>query len=202
MGAAPDLATALLREGLLAGRIVAFAGDPGATGAACTALGAATPGLAVDPADEPAALDAGRELGRVDVLVCDARTAWDAAGGGEPGLRAGADGAFLAVRAVAVAGWIPEAGAPAGAPGGKVVLLGPAPGAGPHAGALRAALENLARTLSTEWARHGVTLCAVLPGDATEPGDVAALCAFLASPAGDYVAGAAFTLGGSSPARP
>ena len=112
-------------------------------------------------------------------------------------------------RAVAVAGWIPaEAAArrppgPGSGPGGgRVVLIAPAPGAGPHAGALRAALENLARTLSTEWARFGITPCAVLPGDATAPGEVAALCAFLASEAGDYVAGTALTLGGSSPARP
>jgi NAD(P)-dependent dehydrogenase (short-subunit alcohol dehydrogenase family) len=194
-------ATALLRPGLLEGRTVALAGGAEAAGAACTALGATVPVLAVDPADEDGALAAARALGRVDVLVCDARPAWTAAGAGEAGLRAGADAAFLAARAVALAGWIP-AGGVAAAPGGKVVLIAPAPGAGPHAGALRAALENLARTLSTEWARFGVTLSALLPGDATGEGDVAALCAFLASEAGDYVAGTAFTLGGSSPARP
>ena len=85
------------------------------------------------PPMRPRAL-AGRALGRVDVLVCDARTAWDAADGGEAGLRAGADGAFLAVRAVAVAGWIPAEGAPAPGPGGKVVADRPGPGAGPARG--------------------------------------------------------------------
>jgi NAD(P)-dependent dehydrogenase (short-subunit alcohol dehydrogenase family) len=194
-------ATALLRPGLLEGRRVALAGGADAAGAACAALGATIGVLAVDPADEEGARAAAEGLGRVDVLVCDARPAWTAAGGGEAGLRAGADAAFLAVRAVALAGWIPDGGAATG-PGAKAVLIAPAPGAGPHAGGLRAALENLARTLSTEWARFGVTLSALLPGDATDEGDVAALCAFLASEAGDYVAGTAFTLGGSSPARP
>ena len=194
-------ATALLRPGLLAGRTVALAGGAEAAGAAAAALGATVRVVAVDPADEEGALAAARALGPVDALVCDARPAWTAAGGGEAGLRAGADAAFLAARAVALACWIPAGGAAAG-PGGKVVLIAPGPGAGPQAGALRAALENLARTLSTEWARFGVTLAALLTGDATAEGDVAALCAFLASEAGDYVAGTALTLGDSSPARP
>jgi NAD(P)-dependent dehydrogenase (short-subunit alcohol dehydrogenase family) len=207
------MATALLRPGLLAGRTVALtAGAEEAIGEACAALGAATAPLVADPADEQAALTAARALGPVDALICDARAAWSAAGAGEPGLRAGADGAFLAARAVAVAGWIPAEGAtapPAGSPGGgpgarggRLVLIAPAPGAGLHAGALRAALENLARTLSTEWARFAITPCAVLPGDATAPGELAALCAYLASEAGDYLSGTALTLGGSSPARP
>ena len=75
--------------------------------------------------------------------------------------------------------------------GGKVVLL--APGAGADgAGPLRAALENLARTLSIEWARYDIRITAVLPGADDEA--VATLVAFLASPAGDYYSGCAFTL--------
>jgi NAD(P)-dependent dehydrogenase (short-subunit alcohol dehydrogenase family) len=204
----PAAATALLRPGLLEGRTIVLAGvTEAAIGDACAALGAATPALAADPADEDGALAAARALGRVDALVCDTRAAWSAAGGGEAGLRAGADSAFLAARAVAVAGWIPgdgdgEGGGAGAGAGGKVLLIAPAPGAGAHTGALRAALENLARTLGTEWARFGITLAAVLPGDGTQEAEVAALCAYLASEAGDYVSGTALTLGGSSPARP
>jgi citronellol/citronellal dehydrogenase len=78
--------------------------------------------------------------------------------------------------------------------GGLVVLLAPPPG-GAEASAARAGLENLARTLSIEWARFGVRPVAVLPGPATTPGEVAELVAYLASPAGAYYSGCAFTLG-------
>ena len=96
------------------------------------------------------------------------------------------DSAFFAARAVANA-WI---GAERG---GKVVLVAPRDDA-PQ----RAAHENLARTLSVEWARYGITPTAILPG---APEDVAELVAFLASPAGDYYSGCAFTLSGT-PAPP
>lgn len=89
------------------------------------------------------------------------------------------DGAFFATRAVANA-WI-GAGR-----GGKVVLVAPRDDA-PQ----RAAHENLARTLSVEWARFGITITAILPGG---DGDVAELVALLASPAGDYYSGCAFDL--------
>ena len=80
------------------------------------------------------------------------------------------------------------------APGGQLLLLAPPPGdAG--AEAARAGLENLARTLSIEWARHGIRPVAILPGAATEPEEVAELAAFLASPAGDYYSGCHFRLG-------
>src|ERR671934_252664 len=48
----------------------------------------------------------------------------------------------------------------------------------------RAGLENLARTLSIEWARHAVTTVAIAPGASTSAGELAALVAYLASPAG------------------
>jgi predicted NBD/HSP70 family sugar kinase len=88
----------------------------------------------------------------VDTLVCDAAPAFAAAG-----LRAALDGTWNATRAV-----VNAALRPAG--GGKVVLVAPAPGAGEHAGAVAAALENLARTLSVEWARYAVRPTAILPG--------------------------------------
>lgn len=91
------------------------------------------------------------------------------------------DSAFFAARAAAAA-WI-EAGR-----GGRVVLVAPG-----HDAPQRAAHENLARTLSVEWARFGITPTAILPG---APEDVAELVAFLASPAGGYYSGCAFTLAG------
>ncbi|MBV9807120.1 MAG: hypothetical protein JO286_08060, partial [Solirubrobacterales bacterium] len=47
---------------------------------------------------------------------------------------------------------------------GKVLLIAPRSRAGSFAAAARAALENLARTLSVEWARYGATAVAVAPG--------------------------------------
>jgi hypothetical protein len=183
--------TPLLRPGVLEGRVVAFAGGAGRVAELCAGLGADTPALAGDPADEEALGAAAAALGPVDVLVCDAATPFAAAGGGLAGLRAAADGTFGAARAVARAAWI-------GQRGGKLVVLAPAPGAGAHAGPARAALENLVRTLSTEWARHAITTVAILPADATTPDEVAELAAFLASPAGEYYSGCAFTLGSSA----
>lgn len=89
------------------------------------------------------------------------------------------DSAFIAARAAANA-WI---GAERG---GKVVFVAPRDDA-PQ----RAALENLARTLSIEWARYGITPTTILPGGGD---DVAELVAFLASPAGDYYSGCTFAL--------
>lgn len=157
-----------LREGLLQGVTVAIAGyAPGVT-AACEALGAATPVVDADLRDERSTAAAIAALGSVDVLVC-----------ASPDV----DGSFVATRAAAGV-WI-EAGR-----GGKVVLLAPVGDA-----MARAALENLARTLSVEWARFAITPTAVLPGPGTAPAEVGELVAFLASPAGDYCSGCAFALG-------
>ena len=65
--------------------------------------------------------------------------------------------------------------------GGKIVNVTPA------APTVRAALENLARVLSIEWARFDIKLTAIASVD---PQETAWLAAFLASPAGDYVSGA------------
>ena len=55
--------------------------------------------------------------------------------------------------------------------------------------AARAGLENLARTLSIEWSRHAITTVAIAPAPDTDAGELAALCAYLASPAGAYFSG-------------
>jgi NAD(P)-dependent dehydrogenase (short-subunit alcohol dehydrogenase family) len=72
--------------------------------------------------------------------------------------------------------------------GGRILFLAPAPG-GEHSAPALAGLENLSRTLSIEWARHGVTAVTIAPGPATTAGEVAALAAYLASPAGAYFSG-------------
>ncbi len=74
---------------------------------------------------------------------------------------------------------------------GLIVLIAPPPGDAHHQAA-RAGLENLARTLSVEWARHGIRPVTILPG--SDPETTAELVAFLASKAGAYYAGCAFTL--------
>ena len=100
----------------------------------------------------------------------------------------GIERAWTAIRAIAVGALIP-----AGA--GRIVLLAPRAAASPYAAAVRAALENLARTLSVEWARYGITTTTIWPGPSTEEGDLAALVAYLCSPAGAYFSGRRFDLG-------
>jgi NAD(P)-dependent dehydrogenase (short-subunit alcohol dehydrogenase family) len=111
----------------------------------------------------------------------------DAAGVPEP--RAALDGAWDVIG--------PAAEAMIAGDGGQVLLLAPTPG-DPHAEAARAGLENLSRTLSVEWARYAIRPVTLLPGTATSPAEVAELVAFLASPAGGYYAGCAFTLGSAT----
>ena len=177
----------MLRAGLLEGTVVATAGGAAGVAPACAALGATVVALEADPTTRTRSrrrrgARAGRHarLRRGPPFV--------AAGGAIDGLRAGLDQTWNATRAVANAVWRPG-------DGGKLVLLAPRPRDGAHAGALAAALENTARTLSIEWSRHAIRTTAVLPGDATCDDDVAALVAYLASPAGDYFSGCAFTLG-------
>jgi citronellol/citronellal dehydrogenase len=92
-----------------------------------------------------------------------------------------------------------------------------------HSGAARAAVENMMRTLSIEWSRFNIKLCAVAAGQFdTEvlrtkypkevgenvartvplgrlgrPEEMAWLIAFLASPAGDFLSGAVLTIDGA-----
>ena len=79
---------------------------------------------------------------------------------------------------------------------GRIIYIAPPQRAGAHAGAARAGLENLARTLSIEWARHGVTTAAIAPGEETSAQEIGALTAYLASPAGAYFSGCLLDLTG------
>ncbi len=174
-------AAALLAPGLLAERVVALGGGD-ALGPPLAALGARTFAL-------PATLDeealATAVDPRTDALVHDLRPAF------ADGLRATLDLAWVTVRAVANAAFIP------GARGGKITLIAPPPDGGePAAAGVRAAVENLARTLSIEWARHGIVSVAITPGADSDDAQLAALAAYLASPAGDYFSGCRLALGG------
>jgi hypothetical protein len=173
----------LFRANLLQDRVIALAGgaDP-AVRSGLERLGA-TVEMLEDGLDESAAEAWAAQRTPVHALVCDVRRAFES-----DGLEAAMDYAWSAVRALAVGALIPETG-------GKIALVAPAPGAGPHDQAARAALENLARTLSVEWARHGITVTAVAPGAATSEAELAELLCFLASPAGDYFSGCRFELG-------
>jgi citronellol/citronellal dehydrogenase len=136
-------------------------------------------------------------------------------------IRLNVEGTWLMTHAVATRAMIP------GARGGKVVNVTLSPHHGlpgmAHSSAARAAVENLTRVLSIEWARFGIRLTAVAPGPmATETmrtkypqavvegaagtvplgrlgteEEFAWLVAYLASPAGDYLSGTVLTLDGA-----
>lgn len=147
----------------------------------------------IRPLDVDSDDDAPPEAAGLHALVVDAAAAFAAAttgDGDELGpLRAAGDGAWIATRAIANAAWIgPEA------EGGKVILVAPRPADGMHAEAARAALENLARTLSIEWARYGIRTTAITPGPQTTDDEVGDLVAYLVSPGGDYFSGARLDL--------
>jgi NAD(P)-dependent dehydrogenase (short-subunit alcohol dehydrogenase family) len=190
-------ASQILRQGLLEGVSVLIAGAPSEPGpdslaeavrSTCLGLGAEVAFWQNDvpPSD-------------VDLLVVDgaglfARGRESGGGAGEPPGAARAalswtlDVAWEATHAV-VSGALLPAGR-----GGRIVYLAPPPDAGIHADGARAGLENLSRTLSTEWARHGITVVTIAPGNESSNGEVAALLAYLASPAGAYFSGALFDL--------
>ncbi len=180
---------AALREDLLAGRGIALAGDVrDAIRDRLARLGARLEVLtsgALD-LDEDAAQDRARTSGPLHALVYDAQAAFGA--GGPPGLQAAVEAGWIATRAVATAALIPGEG-------GAIVLIGPGANAGPHAPAAGAALENLARTLSVEWARFAVTVTMIAPGRTTSDDELATLVAFLVSAAGEYYTGCRFDLG-------
>jgi len=170
---------AALRDQLLAGRVIALAGGvPAEVEQTLRELGAE---VRSDP--EPP----------VEALVYDAMPAFGA--GGAERLRQALDGAWSAIAAAANTALIPRQRT------GKVILLAPPPAAGAHAEAARSALENLARTLSVEWARYGITVTMVARGEATSDDEVAQLVAYLLSVAGDYFSGCRFELGRAVPAR-
>jgi NAD(P)-dependent dehydrogenase (short-subunit alcohol dehydrogenase family) len=176
----------LLRPGLLDGRGVVLAGGvPFAIRDALAALGARVDELGPELEEERASSWASA-LGSLHALVCDAGPAF--ADGGQDRLRECMENTWVAVRSVATGALIP-------AGTGKVVVIAPRPDAGWFAGAARAGLENLARTLSVEWARYGVATVAIAPGASTSHDQVAELVCFLVSPAGEYFTGCVFELG-------
>ena len=175
---------------LLRGVRVAVGGDGSCATAASDglrALGATVDELPVATlADEDAAAAWACERAPLDGLVYDAGAGFGT--GGAEALRGTMELTWRAIRAVATGALI-ESGLP-----GRIVLVAPRPDAGPHAVAGRAALENLARTLSVEWARHQITAVVLWPGSATTDAALAQMTCFLLSPAGGYFSGCRFEL--------
>jgi citronellol/citronellal dehydrogenase len=129
-------------------------------------------------------------------------------------------GTWLMTHAAATKAFIPEGG-------GKVLSVTLSPHNGMpgmvHSGAARAAVENMMRTLATEWARFGIKTCALAAGQfktetlmtkypqvvvdnlersipigrAGRPEEMAWLVAYLASPAGDFYSGTTITIDGA-----
>ena len=129
-------------------------------------------------------------------------------------------GTWQMTHAVATKSFIPREG-------GKVISVTLSPHNGMpgmvHSGAARAAVENMMRTLSIEWARFGIRLCAVAAGQfdtevfrtkypavvvegaaRTVPlgrlgtaEEMAWLITFLASPAGEFFSGTTITIDGA-----
>jgi NAD(P)-dependent dehydrogenase (short-subunit alcohol dehydrogenase family) len=162
-----------------------------AVGDACEQLGARVASCEYDGAVEEAAVDravasATAEWDAVDMLVVDGAALF-ATGG----LGACLEGAWEATRAVVNDAFLPAER------GGRIVYLAPASGAGEQADAARAGLENLARTLSVEWARHEIVVVTIALGEDTAPGEAGALVAYLASPAGAYFSGCLLDLTGA-----
>ena len=218
-------ASQLLRPGLLQGVSILLAGASlsdaddgtslgGAVRAACFGLGArvcecqldvdtsaGNGDVAAEDAVERAAQDAVEAAladGRtIEMLVVDCASVFARAGAGagddsaRESLRVCLDVAWIATRAVVNGAFLP------GERGGRIVYLAPLADGGEHADAACAGLENLARTLSIEWARHGIGTVTIAPGVATA-GEVAALVAYLASPAGAYFSGCLLDLRGAA----
>jgi hypothetical protein len=183
-------ATDLLRRDLLQGVSMLVAGPPtapfaGAIAQAFLDLGA-RPSICLPDGEDELTIDAAvaQEV-PIDMLVVDGAALF-----GRGGLRACLDAAWNVTRAVVKLAFLPDER------GGRIVYLAPAPDAGEHAMAARAGLENLARTLSVEWARHDINVIAIAPGLTTTTAELAALTAFLASPAGIYFSGCLLDLGG------
>lgn len=184
----------ILTPDLLAGRRVAVAGG----GPVADTIGAqlhahaatvdvVPPELIDAGADEDAAAAWARERAPWrGLVVCTARAFAD---GGSAALPASLELTWRAARALATGAMI-DAGAP-----GRLVFVAPRPDAGPFAGAARDGLENLARTLSVEWARHQLTAVAIAPGAATTDAEVAQLVGFVVSDAGGYLSGCRLELG-------
>jgi citronellol/citronellal dehydrogenase len=128
-------------------------------------------------------------------------------------------GTWLMTHTAATRAFIPQGG-------GKVLSVTLSPHNGMpgmvHSGAARAAVENMMRTLATEWARFGIKTCALAAGQfktetlmtkypqvvvdnlersipigrAGRSEEMAWLVAYLASPAGDFFSGTTITIDG------
>jgi NAD(P)-dependent dehydrogenase (short-subunit alcohol dehydrogenase family) len=184
----------LLGPGLLEGRAIVVAGNVSETVAGLLdELGARIERLGEFAEADEAVGDWARARAPLNALVYDSGAAFG--GGGSDALLGMMQKAWAAVREVAVGALIDGAG-PA-----KVLLLAPRPAAGPGASAASASLENLARTLSVEWARHGVTAVMVAPGASSSEAELSQLICFLCSPAGDYFSGCRIELEGSAGSR-
>lgn len=177
-----------LRADLLKGRRIAVGGDAAeplsrplaAVGAELELL----PGQGVGEEEERVGEWA---RGRVPLHALVYAPGFDA--GGDAALVTALDQTWAAVREVAVGALI-EAEHP-----GKIVLIAPRPDAGALAAAAAAGLENLARTLSVEWARYQVSAVMVAPGSGASALDLATLICFLVSEAGEYLSGCRLELG-------
>jgi NAD(P)-dependent dehydrogenase (short-subunit alcohol dehydrogenase family) len=181
-------AVTLLRDELLTGRSVAAAGplrEPIRHSLERLGAGVASLGKGLD---DDAAEAWARANSPLDGLVYDGSAPFGE--GGRDGLLEVLEQGWTAIRAVAAGAMIP-----AGA-GGRIVLIAPAADAHPQTEAARAAMENMARTLSIEWARHAVTVTTIAPGRGSGEAEIATLIGFLLSPAGGYFSGCRFELDG------
>jgi hypothetical protein len=192
-------ATELLRPGLLEKVSLLVAGAAGSEASfgdavreTCTELGAHVHACVPDVADEASADQTVNaivvERASLNLLVVDGASLF-----AQGGLRACLDAAWNVTRAVVNHAFLPADPSPCPR---RILYLAPAPETREHADAARAGLENLGRTLSTEWARHGITAATIAPGASTDAGEVAALTAYLASPAGAYFSGCLLDLRG------
>jgi NAD(P)-dependent dehydrogenase (short-subunit alcohol dehydrogenase family) len=209
-------ASRILRPGLLDGVTVLLAGPPAgqdaglaladAVQSTCVALGARVRRCAPAGAsheEQEASADAAvaaalEELPGIDMLVVDAA-------GILAGDRAGAEDArdqslAAALRGSMLAAWTVTRAvfnlAFLQAQGGRVLYLAPRDDGRPDSQPALAGLENLSRTLSIEWARHGVTAVTIAPGQDTAAAEVAELAAYLGSSAGAYFSGCLLDLRG------
>jgi citronellol/citronellal dehydrogenase len=196
-----------------------------ALGATCLAV----PADVRQPEQVERLVDAALErFGRIDVLVNNAGGQFVApaeeisAKGWRAVHRLAVDAVWDVTRTVATRSLIPNRG-------GVIVFVGFSPRRGipgfAHAAAARAAVENLAASLAGEWSRYGIRAVCVAPGTIrTEglqgygeeqiaaweraiplgrlgtPEEVAAVIAFLASPAASYVTGATVVVDGGADA--
>jgi hypothetical protein len=179
----------VLREDLLRGVVAAFGGDP--EGGVCERLRMLGAQVEVLPAslDDDAVEAWAGDRAPLDALVFDVRPRF------RDGLGAALEATWKAIRAVSNGALI-GTDRPA-----KIVLLAPAPGA-LHAEAARAAVENLARTLSVEWARYQLTTTALMPDEHAREQQLAEAVAFLVSRAGAYFSGCRLDLGVTAVASP